>query len=106
MTVEPRSETEVRRAPFDSRGRALTYAAIVFAIFVTTVIVLAVKAGTSVAMLTTIFAIVLAATACGLWGTAMAVRDTHHAATPYGGHESAVTEALGAPASRDPRARR
>jgi hypothetical protein len=28
-------------------------------------------------MLTTLFIVVLAGTACGLWGTAMAVRDTH-----------------------------
>ena len=56
--------------------RPLFYASAVLAVFLTAVIVLAVKAGTSAAMLTTLFIIVLAATACGLWGTAMAVRDT------------------------------
>ena len=58
--------------------RPLTYAALAMALFVSTVIVLAVKAGTSVAMLTTLFVLVLASTACGLWGTAMAVREAHH----------------------------
>ena len=61
-----------------TRRTPLVCAAAVLTVFVLTVIVLAVKAGASVAMLTTIFVIVMAATACGLWGTAMAVRETHH----------------------------
>jgi len=60
------------------RTTPLLCAAGVLTVFVVTVIVLAVKAGASVAMLTSIFVIVMAATACGLWGTAMAVRETHH----------------------------
>ena len=61
-----------------ARLTPLVCAAAVLSVFVATVVVLAVKAGASVAMLTTIFVIVMAATACGLWGTAMAVRETHH----------------------------
>jgi len=56
----------------------LVCAAAVLAVFVVTVTVLAVKAGANAAMLATIFIVVMAATACGLWGTAMAVRETHH----------------------------
>jgi hypothetical protein len=63
---------------YASHLRPLTYAALAMAVFVSTVIVLAVKAGTSAAMLTTLFVLVLASTACGLWGTAMAVREAHH----------------------------
>ncbi|HUI03309.1 MAG TPA: hypothetical protein VLZ77_07190 [Acidimicrobiales bacterium] len=55
----------------------LVCAAAVLAVFVVTVTVLAVKAGANAAMLATIFIVVMAATACGLWGTAMAVRETH-----------------------------
>jgi len=61
----------------NGRTRPLVFAAVVLALFVATVIVLAVQAGTDAAMLTTLFAIVVAGIACGLWGTAMAIRETH-----------------------------
>ncbi|MGA2520038.1 MAG: hypothetical protein ABSG81_04375 [Acidimicrobiales bacterium] len=76
----PRTEPELDRAAIrhgNGRIRPLAYAAAVLAVFVTTVIVLAVQAGTDAAMLTTLFAIVIAGTVCGLWGTAMAIRETH-----------------------------
>ena len=76
MTRSPRTEAHAPRE-YASHMRPLAYAAVVLAVFLTAVIVLAVKAGSSAAMLTTLFVVVLAGTACGLWGTAMAVRDTH-----------------------------
>jgi len=74
-----RDETHDEHAPDvrgNGRARPLLYAAVMLVVFVATVIVLAVQAGTDTAMLTTLFAIVIAGTACGLWGTAMAIRDT------------------------------
>ena len=76
MTRSPQTEAPAPRG-HASHIRPLAYAAVVLAVFLTTVIVLAVKAGSGAAMLTTLFIVVLAGTACGLWGTAMAVRDTH-----------------------------
>ncbi len=76
----PRTEPERDRAAArdgNGRVRPLAYAIVALVVFVTTVIVLAVQAGTDAAMLTTLFAIVIAGTACGLWGTAMAIRETH-----------------------------
>jgi uncharacterized membrane protein YdcZ (DUF606 family) len=72
--TDRREDVTVHDGP--GRARPLVYAGVLLAVFVTTVIVLAVQAGTDAAMLTTLFAIVIAGTACGLWGTAMAVRDT------------------------------
>jgi hypothetical protein len=62
--------------PVHEMGRVqpLVYAAVVLGVFVTTVIVLAVKAGTGTAMVITLVAIVVAGTMCGLWGTTMAAR--------------------------------
>ena len=61
----------------NGRVRPVVLAAVTLVLFVVTVIVLAVQAGTDTAMLTTLFAIVVAGIACGLWGTAMAIRETH-----------------------------
>jgi hypothetical protein len=65
-------------APVPEMGRVepLVYAAVVLGVFVTTVIALAVKAGTGTAMVITLLAIVVAGTMCGLWGTTMATRGT------------------------------
>lgn len=65
-------------APVHDGGRVqpLVYAAVVLVVFVTTVIVLAVKAGTGTAMFITLVAIVVAGAMCGLWGTTMATRGT------------------------------
>jgi UDP-N-acetylmuramyl pentapeptide phosphotransferase/UDP-N-acetylglucosamine-1-phosphate transferase len=46
------------------------------AVLVATVIVLAVEAGTSTAVLAAVLAVVIAVTAFGVWGAAMAVRET------------------------------
>ena len=77
MTRRSRPQPKAPRG-YASHVRPLTYAALAMAVFVSTVIVLAVKAGTGAAMLTILFVVVLASTACGLWGTAMAVREAHH----------------------------
>ena len=60
----------------DRRFRPRTYALATSVAFVATVVVLALQAGTGTAMLTTLFTVVAAGMVCGLWGTAMAVRDT------------------------------
>ena len=69
----PHADTPVHEL---GRVQPLVYAAVVLVVFVTTVIVLAVKAGTSTAMFITLVAIVVAGTMCGLWGTTMAMRGT------------------------------
>ena len=58
------------------RVQPLAYAAVALVVFVTTVIVLAVKAGTGTAMGITLVAIVVAGTMSGLWGISMAARRT------------------------------
>ncbi|HUY21114.1 MAG TPA: hypothetical protein VMV22_02115 [Acidimicrobiales bacterium] len=72
-----RHDESVRPADVAPPGRIrpLAYAVPMLVVFVTTVIVLAVKAGADAAMLTTLFAVTLGGTALGLWGTAMAVRE-------------------------------
>jgi len=92
MPVAQRHDTPEARG-YQSRVRPLAYAAVVLALFVTTVLILAAKAGTSAAMLTVLFTVVLLATACGLWGTAMAVRDT--------GNDVAATAHIDAHLDRD-----
>ncbi len=72
----------------------LAYAVAMLAVFVTTVIVLAVKAGTDAAMLTMLVAVTLGATALGVWGTAMAVREIE------GHREPAVDHVLVEPTRR------
>jgi uncharacterized membrane protein YdcZ (DUF606 family) len=87
----------------NGRVRPLAFAAVMLAVFVTTVIVLAVQAGTGAAMLTTLFAIVVAGTVCGLFGTAMAVKETHadrHAMAAHVVPARATTgRVVGAPAA-------
>lgn len=58
----------------------LLYAAAVLAVFVGTVAVIAVKAGTSSAIVTGVVTVTLAGTAFGLWGASMAVRESGHPA--------------------------
>ena len=64
----------------NGRIRPMAYAVPMLVVFVTTVIVLAVKAGADAAMLTMLFAVTLGGTALGLWGTALAIREieSHH----------------------------
>ena len=72
------------------RIQPLAYASVMLIVFVTTVIELAVKAGTGTAMLTTLVAIVVAGTVCVLWGTTMALRrpDGHDSQDSADGHDS------------------
>jgi len=58
----------------------LLYAAAVLAVFVGTVAVIAVKAGTSSAIVTGVVTVTMAGTAFGLWGASMAVRESGHPA--------------------------
>ena len=64
------------RRPLVVRGRPLACALVMLVVFLSTVIVLGVQAGTGTAMLTTVVAIVAATVACGVWGAAMAVKET------------------------------
>jgi len=68
-----------------TRMSVLAYAVAMLAVFVTTVIVLAVKAGTDAATFTMLLAVTFGATALGLWGTAMALREIE-------GHREPVVE--------------
>ena len=72
-------ETRTLKPEGTEAGRVVpvVYAAAVLAIFVTTVAVIAVKAGTSSAIVTGVVTVTVAGTAFGLWGAAVAVRDTH-----------------------------
>jgi len=69
---------EHAEAPASRRAgaRPLVYALVTAAAFIATVVVLALQAGTGTAMLTTVFVAVGALVVCGLWGTALAVRDS------------------------------
>ena len=72
-------ETRTLKPGRTETGRLVpvVYAATVLAVFVTTVAVIAVKAGTSSAIVTGVVTVTVAGTAFGLWGAAVAVRDTH-----------------------------
>jgi len=89
----------------NGRARPLVFAAVMLAVFVTTVIVLAVQAGTDAAMLTTLFSIVVAGTVCGLFGTAMAVKETHADRHAMAAHvvsgRATAGRVVGAPAAVD-----
>ena len=54
----------------------IVVSSVILAVFVATVISLAVEAGTGTAVLATILAVAIAVTAVGLLGVAMAVRET------------------------------
>ena len=56
--------------------RPLLYGVVTAVAFVTTVVVLALQAGSGAAMLTTVFVVLGAVVLCGVWGTAMAVRES------------------------------
>jgi hypothetical protein len=66
---------EAERPGHLGRVQPLAYASVMLIVFVTTVIELAVKAGTGTAMFTTLVAIVVAGTVCGLWGTTMTLKQ-------------------------------
>jgi hypothetical protein len=52
------------------------YGLAILAVFVGTVAVIAVKAGTSSAIVTAVLTVAVAGTAFGLWGAAIAVKET------------------------------
>jgi hypothetical protein len=54
----------------------IVVSSVILAVFVATVVSLAVEAGTGTAALATILLVAIAVTAVGLWGVAMAVRET------------------------------
>lgn len=57
--------------------RPFAYGCMILAVFIAAVTVMSMKDGASGALLTALVAVALAATAVGVWGTAMAVRETH-----------------------------
>jgi hypothetical protein len=54
----------------------IVVSSMIVAVFVATVIALGMEAGTSTAVLAAVLAVALAVTAVGLWGTAMAIKET------------------------------
>jgi uncharacterized membrane protein YqjE len=70
--IASESKGEVRRI----KPRVYGYALAV--VFVAAVVTMAVKDGASGAAVTTLLAFALLATAVGVWGTAMAVKETEH----------------------------
>ncbi len=58
------------------KGKLLLCSCVVLAVFVMAVITMALKDGASGAGLTALVCVVVAAIAVGLWGTAMAVRES------------------------------
>jgi hypothetical protein len=75
-----RSPREDRRRPtppgVGGTPILIIVSSMILAVFVATVIALAVEAGTSIAVLTAILAVAVLVTATGLWGAAMAVKET------------------------------
>jgi hypothetical protein len=70
------SKGEVRRIKPRVYGGALAV------VFVAAVITMAVKDGASGAAMTTLLAVALLATGVGIWGTAMAVKETENLGSP------------------------
>jgi hypothetical protein len=85
----------LKPGPHTGRVVPVLYAAAVLTVFVTTVAVIAVKAGTSSAIVTGVVTVTVAGTAFGLWGAAAAVRDTHD---PTRAMEDAEGDLQGVPA--------
>jgi len=83
----PRHDTAagLRHRPW----RPLLIGLVTVAAFAVTVIVLALQAGTGAAMLTLVCVVVGALVLCGLWGTALAVRESEVHLSSALGHELA-----------------
>ena len=62
--------------------RPLFYASVILAVFVVSVITMALKDGASGAVVTTLLSFAITGTAVGVWGTAMAVRETENFGSP------------------------
>ncbi len=69
------------------RAVPLLYGLVMLAVFVVTVTVIAVKAGSSSAIVTAVVTVAVAGTAFGLWGASMAVRETGGEAPPPASRE-------------------
>jgi hypothetical protein len=70
------------REPVRRILRPRVYAGTIASVFVGLVITMALKDGASGAAVTVLIALAVAATAVGVWGTAMAVRETENLGTP------------------------
>jgi uncharacterized membrane protein YhaH (DUF805 family) len=57
--------------------RPFVYGCVFLLVFIATVVAMSMKDGASGAFMTALLAVVVAAMAVGVWGTAMAVRETH-----------------------------
>jgi hypothetical protein len=62
--------------------RPLFYAGVILVVFVVSVITMALKDGASGAVVTTLLSFAITGTAVGVWGTAMAVRETENFGSP------------------------
>ena len=62
-------------------SRPLVYAGAILAVFVVAVIMTGLEDGPSAAAVTALLALALAGTVVGVWGTAMAVRETEELGT-------------------------
>jgi hypothetical protein len=62
--------------------RPLFYACVILVVFVVSVITMALKDGASGAVVTTLISFAITGTAVGVWGTAMAVRETENFGSP------------------------
>jgi hypothetical protein len=74
-TVDSKPMSSVREGG-RRNAKPFVVASVVVAVFVLAVITMALRDGAGGAALTVLGAVVIAATALGLWGTAMAVRET------------------------------
>ncbi len=74
--IASESKGEVRRI------KPRVYGCALLVIFVGAVATMAVKDGASGAAVTTLLAFALVTTAVGIWGTAMAVKETEHLGSP------------------------
>ncbi len=81
------SHTGVGAVGGHRRAVPILYGVAMLAVFVVTVTVIAVKAGSSSAIVTAVVTVAVAGTAFGLWGASMAVKETGGEAPPSAGHE-------------------
>lgn len=70
------------RIGFRHRSKALLYAFVIFIVFAVVVITVAVEDGTSVAVMTGLLTVAGVGMTVGLWGAAMAVRETDELGWP------------------------
>jgi hypothetical protein len=68
--------------------KPLVGASVILSVFVATVVTMALKDGTSAALVTAFLVFTVVATVMGLLGAAMCVRDTHEFTSPHHGERS------------------